>query len=487
MYKYFSRKCKVEATALVSRQLESIQSPLPGFPDTPRPLWTPGCMKDFSSDSDISYEEPESRDALAIFNNAIKEISDVSFRDAPKPLAFQLQKEWDIATKVEQQQCIEKASEACRVICSFIAPKAVEALYKSLSVEKEESNELKALMTAYANAPTKQLKTQILSIYAHEHTIKQLQELHEPFEKVSEWQIKRAREHAKQSGPGLEVCKPKTHRISLDMSKVDHFLDFANRPYFHQDVAFGMRKLKLKNGEVIEMPNVIRTVTRATMIYQYQKFCSNQNPAFVPLSRSTLYRILDAREASQRKSLSGLDNIAADGESGIQTLKTITGQLVYWGVSKEWAEKIKKRLDNGKNYLKTDYKVHCKEEVSPCADHCRHFGLSDPNDKDFQELCSHSHDMTCEHCEDIKAIHKEIESKLQNHSHSSYTKDHRDDLLYDFAEAKRHIEKWKAHILRSANQELAKQNVLRDLDDSSILLIIDWAMKFTQLRYALMH
>lgn len=440
-------------------------------------------MEGFCSDTDISFEEPESRDVLTVFNNAMKEISDVSLRDAPKPLTFQLQKEWDNATQREKQECIDKASEACRVICSVIAPKAVDALYKSLSFETQESNELKVLMTAYANAPTKNLKTQILSIYAHVHTIKKLQELHEPFEKVSEWQIKRAREHAKNFGPGLAVSKPKIHRISLDMSKVDHFLDFANRPYFHQDVAFGMRKLKLQNGDVIEMPNVIRTVTRATMINQYQRFCSDQNPAFAPLSRSTLYRILDAREASQRKSLSGLDNIAADGESGIQTLKTITGQLVYWGVSKEWAEKINKRLDNGKQYLKTDYKVHCKEEVSPCADHCRHFALSDPNDKDFQELCSHSHNMICEHCEDIKAVHKEIERKIQCHLDSTYTEDHRDDLLHDFAEAKRHVEKWKAHIMRSANQELAKQDTLRDLDNSSILLVMDWAMKFVQLRY----
>jgi hypothetical protein len=64
---------------------------------------------------------------------------------------------------------------------------------------------------------------------------------------------------------------------------------------------------------------------------------------------------------------------SADGVSGFQTLKTNTRRLVYLGVSKEWAEKINKRLDNEKQYLKTDYKVHCKEEVSPCADHCRHF------------------------------------------------------------------------------------------------------------------
>ena len=39
------------------------------------------------------------------------------------------------------------------------------------------------------------------------------------------------------------------------------------------------------------------------------------------------------------------------------------------------------------------------------------------------------------------------------------------------------------HILRSENQECGKQAVLETLDDSSILVVIDWAMKFLQIRY----
>jgi hypothetical protein len=50
------------------------------------------------------------------------------------------------------------------------------------------------------------------------------------------------------------------------------------------------------------------------MIFQYLEFCKERN--FDPLSGSTLYRILDVREASQRKSLQGFDNIASDGAAG---------------------------------------------------------------------------------------------------------------------------------------------------------------------------
>ena len=136
-------------------------------------------------------------------------------------------------------------------------------------------------------------------------------ELHQPYETLTRWQIKRARKHAKLQRPGTPVEKPFRHRVRLSLPKVDHFIDFINRPYFYQVVAYGTRVIKLDNGEEMMMPNVVRTVTRSTMITQYHHFCEEEG--FVPLSRLTLFKILDVREASQRKSLQGLDNAAADG------------------------------------------------------------------------------------------------------------------------------------------------------------------------------
>ena len=104
----------------------------------------------------------------------------------------------------------------------------------------------------------------------------------------------------------------------MDMAKVDHFSEFSNRPYFHQDVSFGVRVVKLDSGAQFTMPNVIRTVTKSTLISEYHKHCKESQ--FEPLSNSTLFRILDARAASQRKSLQGLDNIAADGAAAFDLI-----------------------------------------------------------------------------------------------------------------------------------------------------------------------
>ena len=95
-------------------------------------------------------------------------------------------------------------------------------------------------------------------------------------------------------------------------------MDFVDQPYFYQDVSFGTRTVKLDSGQQIVMPNVVRTVGRSTMIEQYHQWCREED--YQPLGRSTLYRILKVREASQRKSLQGLDNTASSGAEGFDSV-----------------------------------------------------------------------------------------------------------------------------------------------------------------------
>ena len=66
--------------------------------------------------------------------------------------------------------------------------------------------------------------------------------------------------------------------------------------------------------------------------------------------------------------------------------------------SPEWGANIKEKLDQAKRCLKTDYKVYCKAESSPCADHCRVFALSDANDEAFKQDCEHWHNLQCDMC-----------------------------------------------------------------------------------------
>ena len=490
--------CNTVLTKYILRSLFILRLPQETFtPETPQTdrlagaNWTSGCWSGVASGSsqeDMHTDEiPEvSDDAVVDYNEGMAKIARHSKREGLKPLIFQLSTTWEEAIPEERKICIGKATEACEVICSVIAPKDGEKLFKAMHQPTAEdlvgpTEDLIALMSAYRDAMTKNLKIQILSIYAYRYTMQVLQKFHEPYEKISLRQIKRARLHARKRGPGLNVPKVFSHRVRLDTNKVDHLIDFVNRPYFYQDVAFGTRTLTLDGGGKITVPNVIRTVTRSTMIMQNLQHCTEES--FEPASRSTLFRILEVREASQQKSLSGLDNVAAEGIASFERLLSILEELNQAGADKSRVTELGKKLNDGKRYLKTEFKVNCSVEESECADHCRKFALSDPMDPCFNHQCSHTHNMVCEQCEQLKTTLDEIEESIKNHSSHLYSQEQKHDLLYDFERSKNGILLWKSHALRSVNQESAKQEALQNLDSQSVLVVIDWAMKFLQMKY----
>lgn len=476
---FHDRKSKTEACARIKT---CFQSPVPEHVEDC--AWTPGnwreCAEDDSEDED-PFNTPRK---LAVYNKAMANIASLSDVKTIEPLTFVLNCNWNETTKAEKAACIEKVDEACQAVCKVIAPTSSEDLlraYRAITRDSSEDDNLKALVTAYKNAPTKNSKTQILSIYATRYTTIQLKNIHKPFEILSDRQIKKARAHAKKVGIGISIEKQPTHRIRMDLTKLDHFLTFVDQPYFYQDVAFGTRTLKLESGEKLVMPNVVRTVTRATMIEQYFKFCTEENVQ--PLGRSTLFRILQVREASQRKSLQGLDNIAAAGGDGFETMHDSVNTLQNLGADPKWCEETRNSLKAGKRYLKTDYRVHCREDESSCPDHCKRYALSDPQDKDFQEHCTHEHCDVCDKCEKLKDVIQAVADKIESPSISFYSTEQKEDLKYDLNQAEEMIYQWKSHIMRAENQDRSKQNVLNNLQSNSLFIIMDWAMKFTQLKY----
>ena len=139
------------------------------------------------------------------------------------------------------------------------------------------------------------------------------------------------------------------------------------------------------------------------------------------------------------RSLQGLDNIAADGAAGFQTIQRIVEDLGEKGSGREWCAGVKRRLQEGQRYLKTDYRVPCAEEHSPCKDHFRKFALSDPVEKDFKEECDHEHHLRCNMCEDLNDVMNDVKEKILGASASMYSKEYQEDLLHDFEEAKTDI------------------------------------------------
>ncbi|CAG2231600.1 unnamed protein product [Mytilus edulis] len=162
-----------------------------------------------------------------------------------------------------------------------------------------------------------------------------------------------------------------------------------------------------------------------------------------------------------------------------------------------WREKIKaKRWYKTPNIIRymgpsaivDQYKQYCKEnDFNPLGflldfgdwlDHCRKYALSSQDQDHFQSCCDHDHDHVCEHCEQISELLHAI-SKLVNECQVP----DKDIYLYKFSQAKEKILNWKCHIIRSRNQGAAKSDLLDSLEESEVVIVLDWAMKYLPRRY----
>ena len=120
-------------------------------------------------------------------------------------------------------------------------------------------------------------------------------------------------------------------------------------------------------------------------------------------------------------------------------------------------------------------------ENAHVKEHCSVYALSDKKETEFRQQCDHEHDERCEECEAISSTMNAIEKLL---SEASYPSDEdRDEALYLFQTAQRAIHTWKCHQLRTVQQDKARLDVLDFLDDDTVLIVNDWAMKFLPQMY----
>ena len=104
-----------------------------------------------------------------------------------EPLISQLKTPLNNLSKAEQLNVVQKASGDCLLVSSAIEPGGGEELFKCMaqSTQREKFDgsphgDLVVLMTAYKNAKTKNLKRQILSLYAYRYPMSMLQKVHRP-------------------------------------------------------------------------------------------------------------------------------------------------------------------------------------------------------------------------------------------------------------------------------------------------------------------
>lgn len=341
----------------------------------------------FSAPSSSSQEEQSSiflpegereKKNLDALNSALGLISEEKFEPLPRYIEVQ----WDALSDRDRKDYTEKAEEVVSLVLNAIAPLQSERLWQaiiqchqSLNGTRKLDVGLEAILLAYKECENKSTKTQILSLISNKYSQSELQDL---LPGISLRQIKNARKHAQECGPGEPVQKKQIFRCRLDMEKVKDFVYFISRSTFLQDVAFGTKTLKLNSGESIPIPALVRTMTASKIVHLYQEEYKAENK--VPLKERTCFRILEVCSASKQKSLQGLDNTSTTGAEAFETLETLVENLARNGAGLVWGREIGRALTAGRQYFKGEYKSHLGKDEC-CADHCTVFALSDPKKK----------------------------------------------------------------------------------------------------------
>ena len=292
--------------------------------------------------------------------NAFLEECDVKTIDNP-------QQGWNNCAERTKRRYIQQTRDVLVAVLKVVSPENAGYLWTAIQASKAVNEVLgvegimfpsqrlylEAIAETYKNAGSWDTRRQILSIMTG---VASLAAIREYVPGLSQYRYTVANLHRLQHGVGTPVPIEHMHaaRVRIDDDQLDHFMNFIASPHIVQDLPFGQKYLHLSNGNVLEVPNVIRAVIPERIIAQYEQYC--KEVSFNPFSARTMRRILSACSATVRKSLQGLDYFAADGASAFDDLSNLLNQHSDL-MAAESQEKWKDALKNAKLYIKGDFKV----------------------------------------------------------------------------------------------------------------------------------
>ena len=424
-------------------------------------------------------EIEEQQKKRQVLNNANRNLSEGRL----SPIMSTLNTSWDDISATQQKYYLRKAKETICTALTVLSPGQEEELWTAVWRERSvqtssagatrrrsfypHSGLIDNLIKSYNQAESWQTKRQILSLFANDFSRPELMNM---IPTLSKWRIDEARQHAIKVGEGQPVPKDPIFRSRISSAQIDHFIDYIARPDMLQDVAFGTKNLRLDTGESIIIPAVVRTMIPSRMVEQYSVYCKEQN--FEPAGQRSLFRIIEVCGASMQKSLQGLDNTTAEGTEAIDTIIEVAKTLVDHGSEVTWLKSAEQNIKGIKRYLKTEFKSHVSREET-CRDHCTTHALSDPSNAELQVACQHEHTIHCEKCESLETISKEIDSEINR---LELSEEQRCRLSHEYKQCMISIQDWKAHLLRTVNQEEGKQYALAQLDSITCLVVMDLAI-----------
>jgi len=349
-------------------------------------------------------------------------------------------------------------------ICEGIAPGQGQHLLEVF--EEKLDSTTQSIVEAYHSAPSRKWKYFLLSTVSKQFTNDTLQSMFN----CNRYMIDKSRYILQQNNQFNSMNKNIIRRTRLERNRLELFFDFLFSSGLIQDVAHGTTFLRFDRGEKILVPYVVRVMMKNHIFQLYHQHC-NQTCSAQPLSRSTVYRLLDVCKMQQKKTMCGLDSFVVDGNNGFDMLENIVKDLE---LNKNEEKNMLQLVSLSRNYLKFEYSQNVNDNKTNCATHCRLFALSHPTDKNFKASCGHTeHSMTCIKCNTLLRLLCRMQSLVYDAPSSS----RKDDMISDLSTAQTDIMGWMFHIIRGVQQDKSKKSVMSQLNSNTGILLPDWAMK----------
>lgn len=316
------------------------------------------ASQDIANNSDCTDEEDSEDERLVLLNDMLK----LSEKESVQRV---LKVPWETACEKTKAGYVNKVRDVMEMVVSILCPNSAEMVCLELqrksiipnSIDVSISSEfIQVLIECYKQQDNRQTGRQLLSIVADKLKFEELKSL---LPSLTEYEFSMARLHKLKFGRGMrEANESKVPRYRVAPEKLDHFLDFVTSSHVIQDLPFGMKSFKLSSGEVLEIPNVIRVMAPTHLVQQYHQYCK-ETEFSDPLQKSTLMKVMsEACLASIRKCLQGLDYYVAEGGKAFDDLQEVVDRLLAISVvSAVEADTLKKALKDGKQYVKSEFKV----------------------------------------------------------------------------------------------------------------------------------
>ena len=234
------------------------------------------------------------------------------------------------------------------------------------------------------------------------------------------------------------------HQVDKARKYLRKTFTLPNKTKHFLNVAYGVTNLKFDSGEEQKIAHGILTTKFSHAISFYYQMCNESG--YQPLSKSTLFNILRALKPSQRKSLSGLDDIQAAAMNGFNYLMKAAKVLTD-------DKKFIIMLEQGKQYLKTRYQRDCKTDTM-LSSHNQHFALSDEKEE-LSETCNVNGQVSS--C--IYDLFTAMNSIMEMAGESGD-----DDKIYNVKNSIQDIISYIKHQIRDSQQLKAKSSAFEYLD-----------------------